>query len=112
MATAPVLVSDRGDPMRERFVRMLTGQQVATPVTFLPTSWGFVEAALVGLAWAIVPEAMARSALAEGNLVDLAVGVHVDVPLYWQRWRLTSAVLDALTTAVRTVAAAELRPIV
>lgn len=112
MATAPVLVSDRGDPMRERFVRMLTGRQVATPVTFLPTSWGFVEAALVGLAWAIVPEDMARSALAEGNLVELAAGVQVDVPLHWQRWRLTSTVLDALTAAVRAAAAVKLRPIV
>jgi LysR family transcriptional regulator (chromosome initiation inhibitor) len=33
----------------------------------------------------------------------------LDVPLYWQRWRLESTVLDTLTAAVRTAAARVLR---
>lgn len=111
MAAAPIVVQGRHNPLTDRFVHLLTGNQVVVPMTFLPTSWGFVEVAVAGLAWAIVPEEMAHPALEEGTLVELAASIYVDVPLYWQRWRHTSRVLDALTATIRTTAAAELKPV-
>ncbi len=44
-----------------------------------------------------------------GALVRLSADV-IDVPLYWQRWRLDSPKLAALTAAVRTAAARHLLP--
>jgi LysR family transcriptional regulator (chromosome initiation inhibitor) len=41
--------------------------------------------------------------------MELAPGRHLDVPLFWQRWRLDSAVLDAVTKAVHDAAATALR---
>jgi LysR family transcriptional regulator (chromosome initiation inhibitor) len=79
-------------------------------MTFMPTSWGFVQAALAGLGWAIVPEDLAQPALAAGTLTELVAGTHADIPLFWERWRLSSRVLDALTAAVQTAAAAKLKP--
>ena len=34
---------------------------------------------------------------------------HLDVPLFWQYWRIESAVLGELTAAVKATAAASLR---
>jgi LysR family transcriptional regulator (chromosome initiation inhibitor) len=63
----------------------------------------------MGLGWAMLPEPQARADLAAGALTRLSPDV-IDVPLYWQRWRLDSPRLAALTAAVRTAAARYLRP--
>jgi LysR family transcriptional regulator (chromosome initiation inhibitor) len=34
---------------------------------------------------------------------------HLDIPLYWQCWKLTSPTLTAVTDAVRSAAAEQLR---
>jgi hypothetical protein len=47
--------------------------------------------------------AQARADLAAGRLLRLSSDV-IDVPLYWQRWRLDSLRLGVLTDAVRTAA--------
>jgi LysR family transcriptional regulator (chromosome initiation inhibitor) len=57
----------------------------------------------------MMPERTARADFAAGRGVDLAPGRHLDVPLYWQYWRMESTVLTALTTAVKAVAAGALR---
>lgn len=108
LATAPMVAYDRKDLLEERFIGMHTGQRLQPPVTFLPSSRGFVDATRLGLAWGLVPETLARAALDAGELVQIAPGRYIDVPLYWQRWRLESPVLNALTRSVRKVAAASL----
>lgn len=106
---APMLVYNRKDALQRRFADDLAGRSLDPPVTFLPSSTGFLDAARIGLAWGMVPEAMAASELQAGRLVEIAPGRHLDVPLYWQRWRLDSPVLAALTDAVRAEAGAALR---
>ena len=53
------------------------------------------------------PETLAAPALAEGSFVRVA-DAHLDVPLFWQCWKLDSPLVEAITDAVRS-AAAELR---
>jgi LysR family transcriptional regulator, chromosome initiation inhibitor len=43
-----------------------------------------------------------------GDLVDFDPGHHVDVTLFWQRWRLRTTVLDRLSEAVRQASAGKL----
>lgn len=105
LAQAPMLVFNRKDRLQQRFIEAVTPSRLEPPVTFLPSSAGFVEAARLGLAWGMLPEQMLGDDLAEGRLVELASDLPLDVPLYWQRWRLDSALLTALTEAVRTTAA-------
>ena len=45
------------------------------------------------------------------GLVADQVASTVDVPLYWQRWNLSSALLDAVSAAVRAEAGRTLRPL-
>jgi LysR family transcriptional regulator (chromosome initiation inhibitor) len=109
LAAAPMLEFNRKDALQSRFARELTGQPVDPPVTYLPTSVGFVDAARLGLAWAMVPEQLAASDIDAGSLREIAPGRPLDVPLYWQRWRLDSPTLDELTAAVTEAATGALR---
>jgi LysR family transcriptional regulator (chromosome initiation inhibitor) len=109
LATAPALVFNRKDALQERFLLTLTGRRLEPPVTYLPSSQGFVDAARLGLGWGMVPAQLAGPAIEAGQLVEMAPGRGLDVPLYWQRWRLDSPALAALTEAVRATAATALR---
>ena len=53
-----------------------------------------------GMGWGLVIEQQARADLEDGHLVEIVPGRHVDVPLFWQRWRLESPVMADLTEAV------------
>ncbi|WP_033339668.1 LysR family transcriptional regulator ArgP [Catenuloplanes japonicus] len=107
---APMIRFNRKDVLQHRFVREVTGlPDLDPPVHSVPASSAFDAAVRLGLGWGLLPEQIAAADIAAGRLVDLAPGRFVDVPLYWQRWRLESAALTALTGAVRTAAAAALR---
>ncbi|WP_229866316.1 LysR family transcriptional regulator ArgP [Streptomyces spinoverrucosus] len=108
---APVVVFDRRDDLQDAFVRRLRrGSGGASAVRhFVPTSDGFVEAVAAGLGWGVVPEVQAEPLLASGRLVHLAPDRAVDVPLYWQQWKLDSPALAAVAQAVTAAAAQALR---
>ena len=63
-----------------------------------------MRAVLAGWGAGVVPELLARAALADGRLVDLAPGRWLPIQLYWHCWNLESAVLDALTAALKAAA--------
>ncbi|AYA24784.1 LysR family transcriptional regulator ArgP [Rhodococcus rhodochrous] len=98
---APMLTFDRKDDMQDRFVRKRTRRRLNPPRNYVPGALEFVEAARLGLGWAMLPDAMVADTT---DLVSLAPDDPIAVPLYWQRWRLDSPVLDALTDAVRRTA--------
>ncbi|MET8906759.1 LysR family transcriptional regulator ArgP [Micromonospora sp. NPDC004551] len=104
LAAAPVLVFDRKDRVQHRFIRAVTGRDLDPPAHYLPSVPAFSEAVRRGLGWALIPEQLAVPDLAAGTCVDLDPARHVDVPLYWQHWRLDSTVLAALTAAVHATA--------
>jgi LysR family transcriptional regulator, chromosome initiation inhibitor len=73
----------------------------------IPSSADFYAAVRCGLGWGMLPEPQARADLASGALVLLSDDV-IDVPLHWQRWRLDSPKLAALSAAVAAAAARQL----
>lgn len=109
LSTAPMLEFNRKDALQARFAAGLAGRRVDPPVTYLPTSVGFVDAARLGLAWGMVPEQLGQPGIDAGWLHEIAPGRPLDVPLFWQRWRLDSPTLDVLSGAVTATAETELR---
>ncbi|MEU5765250.1 LysR family transcriptional regulator ArgP [Streptomyces asoensis] len=111
LARAPVMTFDRSDDLQDAFVRGLRrGAGGAGRVRqAVPTSEGFVASVVAGFGWGMVPEVQAGDLLRSGRLVRLAPGRPLDVPLYWQQWRLDSPALAAVADAVAATAAQTLR---
>lgn len=106
LASAPVVVYDRADDLQDQFARKLTRSRGASPTRhYVPTSEGFLATVVAGMGWGMVPEVQARPRLHAGTLVELATDRPVDVPLYWQQWKLDSPALAAVADAVADAAA-------
>ncbi len=107
-ARMPVVVFNEKDDLQDQVLRD-RGVTGAAVVHRVPTSADFHEAVRRGLGWAVIPEPQLLPDLADGRLVVLSPRLHVDVDLWWHRWRLDSPLLTRLTEAVRTAARAGLR---
>ncbi|MDX3115122.1 LysR family transcriptional regulator ArgP [Streptomyces scabiei] len=110
LTRAPVMAFDRSDDLQDAFVRGLRrGARGAGPVRHaVPTSEGFVASVVAGFGWGMVPEVQAEPLLRSGRLVPLAPDRPLDVPLYWQQWKLDSPALAAVADAVAAAAAESL----
>lgn len=107
-AAMPAVVFGDKDDLQHELLRRHGVTHGPSVVHQIPSTADFYAAVRVGLGWGMLPEPQARADLASGELVRLSADV-IDVPLYWQRWRLDSPKLAALTAAVRTAAATHLR---
>jgi LysR family transcriptional regulator, chromosome initiation inhibitor len=107
--TAPCNVFNQKDLLQQRWLRRITRRRLEPPQHRVPSTHGFIHAALHGLGWGMNPDMLVAPLLASGDLVELVPGVALEVPLFWQHWRLEADVLRALTRHVRD-AAAVLRP--
>jgi LysR family transcriptional regulator (chromosome initiation inhibitor) len=110
-ARAPTLTYNRKDDLQARFVRLVCRKRVALREHFVPSFYAFNEAVCGGIGWGMVPVPMADGWIADGRLVDLAAGVCVEIPLYWQCWRIKSDLLDRLTREIRAAARSGLPPV-
>ena len=104
---APCLTYNARDGLQDHWMRRLTGQQLAPPRHWIPSSEGFLDAARLGLGWGMNPVALAAPHLRTGALVELPGGV-LDIALYWQALRLMRPLLAPLTRSVRRAAGAAL----
>lgn len=104
LATAPMIAFDRDDTLQHDFLRKVTRRHLAPPTTWIPSVHQFDNAVRRGIGWGMLVESDVRADVRAGRLVEIVPGRHVDVPLYWQRWRLESPVMADLTAAVTTEA--------
>lgn len=109
LAQAPMLVFNRKDALQARFGGRITRRKLAPPVHWVPEAHAFVMATRGGLGWGMTPDPMVQDDLRTGTLMELIAGKPVDVPLYWQYWRLNVNALHRMTDAVQQAAAHVLR---
>ncbi|GAC67064.1 LysR family transcriptional regulator ArgP [Gordonia soli] len=107
LARAPMVMFDRNDYLQRDTLRTVTAGTIDPPIVYIPASTEYHRAIAAGMGWGAVPIAQVPDALADGSLVPI-VDSHVDVPLHWQFWTLSSPLLAALTTAVVDAARREL----
>ncbi|MCT9868503.1 LysR family transcriptional regulator ArgP [Paenarthrobacter aurescens] len=106
---APTVDFDRKDTYQWAFVRSWPGAsgdpvpERRGPRHYVPASQDFGDAIRLGLGWGLIPEVQCAPDIADGRLIELAPDRPFDVPLYWQRWKTASRVLDVLSETVREV---------
>ncbi|HEX3712334.1 MAG TPA: LysR family transcriptional regulator ArgP [Trebonia sp.] len=108
-AAMPVVIFNAKDDLQHEMLRRHQALPGPPVVHRIPSSADFYAAVRLGLGWGMLPEPQARGQLGSGDLVRLSPDV-IDVPLYWQRWRVDSPKLTALTAIVREAAASHLLP--
>jgi LysR family transcriptional regulator (chromosome initiation inhibitor) len=104
VARAPSLAWNRDDALQDMLVRKAFRRFVSRPVHYVPTAEGFGSAVRAGLGWGMYPEQLAAASLADGSFVQISEA-HLDVPLFWQCWKLDSPMVVAITDKVRSAAA-------
>lgn len=109
LGRAPIVDFDRSDAHQNHYYRRLSRRQPTGPRHFVPSSHDHVRAIVAGLGWGLIPEQLATPWLVSGEIVDVSPDRPLDVPLFWQHWKLQSPDLDALTAAVLDTARADLR---
>ena len=104
VATAPSLAWNRDDALQDMLVRKVFRKDITGPQHFVPTAEGFGSAVRAGRGWGMFPETLATPALVDGSFVRVA-DAHLDVPLFWQCWKLDSPLVEAITETVQSSAA-------
>ena len=107
-AVAPSLAWNRDDALQDMLLRKVFRKAFARPVHYVPTAEGFGAAVRAGIGWGMYPDRIAAEAQAEGSFVRIS-DAHLDVPLYWQCWKLDSPIIATVTNAVHSAAADLLR---
>jgi LysR family transcriptional regulator (chromosome initiation inhibitor) len=100
---APSLAWNRADALQDQLVRKVFRRSVARPVHYVPTAAGFGAAVHAGLGWGMYP-----IQLLDASFVPIT-DQHLDVPLYWQCWKLDSDTVRQVTAAVDSAASGLLR---
>ena len=104
LSKAPMLTFDAKDMLQKRWLDSHFGAKLAPPSHFLPSSQGFIDAALAGLGWGMNPAALVAPHIASGSLAPLLEDSELATPLCWQVTRVMAPALSRLTRAIKTTA--------
>ncbi|SMO65912.1 LysR family transcriptional regulator ArgP [Ruegeria faecimaris] len=104
LAIAPCLTFNQKDGLQKAWFAREFGHYISPPSHFLPSSHGFVDAAIAGIGWGMNPIELVQKPLADGLLCPLIPDTPLDVPLTWQVGRVLSSALSPLTAAVKRAA--------
>ncbi len=103
VAAGPSIAWNRDDALQDMLVRKVFRRAVVRPVHYVPTAEGFGAAVRAGLGWGMYPEQLAAQELGRGTFVQVA-DIYLDVPLYWQCWKLDSSLIKTISDAVGSAA--------
>ncbi|MBU2977773.1 ArgP/LysG family DNA-binding transcriptional regulator [Alteromonas sp. C1M14] len=81
-----------------------------TTCHWYPSSHGFVNMAVEGVAWALLPTLQITKEIAQGRLIPLFPQKHLAVSLFWHWISLESDAMARLSQAVKQVAKSVLTP--
>ncbi|WP_176593482.1 LysR family transcriptional regulator ArgP [Sphingobium sp. EM0848] len=101
---APCLRFERRDGLQARWAQEKHGIELDAPMHLVPSTFGFLNFALEGMAWGMHPVMLSRPRIEQGLLAELTPGTSLQVKLYWTVTRLHASALKTLTDAVRRIA--------
>lgn len=113
LQVVPMLVFNAKDRLQHRYARSLgvADDRLRAPSWIIPSAQAFIDATLAGLGWGLHPVLLVQQWLDRGEMVEVAPGHRLRVPMFWQSWRLESSTLQVLGREVRRAAADVLEPV-
>lgn len=100
---APALQFNRKDRLQRQWLKRTFAQEVPHESHQIAAVDAFTLAAISGLGWGMIPEALIGPELQSGALSPL--GAPLDIPLYWQVSRIMATPLTPLTHTLKAQAA-------
>lgn len=104
LARAPFVDFDRRDTLQHAWLASRGLDEHGIPRHYVPASYDYAQAVLLGLGWGMLPGSQATDAASSGAALPLG-GDGISVPLYWQQWNLRSSLLDAIAAEITGEAA-------
>lgn len=106
---APVAEFSRKDQLQNRYLERFFGiGPHEYPRHRIPSSTAFCELIARGLACGMVPDQQSGALMADGQVLDMAPGCYLAVPLYWHVWSLRSDLIRKLTEVLVATAQTQL----
>ena len=102
LATAPVVHFDRDDDLQRAWLRRRARGKADPPAHHVPSTEGFVQAVLAGMGWGMISDLQLADPKLRSAIVLLDEHDTVDIPLYWQRWKVRSPSMDLLSETEMT----------
>lgn len=96
---APRIDYDRGDGLQREWLRRQGVPSPGAARHLVPSTHDIARAVELGLGWAMIPAQQVAPLVEQGRLRRLG-GPAVATPLFWQRWKEASSLLDAVTEEV------------
>ena len=100
LGNAPMLTYSQKDQLQNRWIAENFNEIVHPPSHMVPSTHGFVDAALLGLGWGMNPHSLVEKHLTSGQLIPLIINKPFDVALYWQVARVMVPALAPLTKSI------------
>lgn len=100
LRNAPMLTYSQKDQLQNRWIAENFNEIVHPPSHMVPSTHGFVDAALLGLGWGMNPHSLVEKHLTSGQLIPLIINKPFDVALYWQVARVMVTALAPLTKSI------------
>ncbi|WP_028669264.1 LysR family transcriptional regulator ArgP [Saccharospirillum impatiens] len=99
LSQIPCLIFNHDDQLQHQFLNT-RGLPPPQRIHRCPSSEGFVQMALSGLGFGMLPELQVQPHLDRGELIDVSPPYHLDVPLFWHYWQTESSAMSKLREAV------------
>ncbi|MEJ2642871.1 MAG: LysR family transcriptional regulator ArgP [Desulfosarcinaceae bacterium] len=94
----PALIFNRKDRLHARLFRRAFGEVPdPLPTHYIPSSEKFADFIAMGLGYGMLPPQQSDPFVRSGQIIELIPKHKVPVDLYWQCWKLKSALLEKLT---------------
>jgi LysR family transcriptional regulator (chromosome initiation inhibitor) len=100
LGNAPMLTYSQKDQLQNRWIAENFNEIVHPPSHMVPSTHGFVDAALLGLGWGMNPHSLVEKHLTSGHLIPLIINKPFDVALYWQVARVMVPALAPLSKSI------------
>ncbi|MEJ2795830.1 LysR family transcriptional regulator ArgP [Iodobacter sp. LRB] len=98
---APTAIFGNRDSLHKRWLGERYGiMDDHFPCHQIPESHALFDAVCFGLAYAAIPYAQAKPAIASGKIIELASSERIHIPLYWHHWQKQTQEAKRISDAV------------